>query len=230
MKIFISVVLALALLCTAAPPTFAEPHQVMQGTQIHLTLINGISSAVAREGDPIVAVVADPVFLGNQLLIPAGTRVNGIIGTIQKAKNFSLFRGQAYMNVTFKTMEVDSRLIPIQLSILGLQQPPMGDEVKRRKDIKITEGEVIQQKHDYKGDAIGMAIGGGGGSVVGLIFGTVTRGFGIGMAAGAVYVVARKGKEVEMPAQTGFLVRTDNPVTIPSFSASATESYNNNSR
>jgi hypothetical protein len=230
MKIFLSLLLAFALFCTTAPPAFAEPHQVMQGTQIHLTLLNGISSAVAHEGDPVVAVVADPVFLGNQLLIAAGTRVNGTIGTIQKAKNFSLFRGQAYLNLSFKTIEVDSRLIPIQLSILGLQQPPIGDEVKRRKDIKITEGEVIQEKHDYKGDAIGMAIGGGGGSVVGLVFGTVARGFGLGMAGGAIYVVARKGKEVEMPAQTGLLVRTDNPVTIPGFAASATDSYNNNSR
>jgi hypothetical protein len=193
----------------------------MQGTQIHLTLLNGISTAVAHEGDPIVAVVGEPVFLGNQLLIPAGTRINGVIGTIQKAKNFSLFRGQAYMNISFKTMEVDSRLIPVQLSIIGLAQPRMGDETKKRKDIKITEGEVLQEKHDYKGDAIGMAIGGGGGSLVGLIFSNALRGFGLGMAGGAIYVVSRKGKELEMPAQTGMLVRLDNPVTMPNISASS---------
>ena len=193
----------------------------MQGTQIRLTLLNGVSSAVAREGDPIVAVVGQPVFFGNQLLIPAGTRVNGVIGTIQKAKNFSLFRGQAYMNVSFKTMEIDSRLITVQMSIIGLAQPSVGDETKKRKDIKITEGEVLQEKHDYKGDAIGMAIGGGGGSMIGLIFSNALRGFGIGMAGGAIYVVSRKGKELEMPAQTGMLVRLDNPVTVPSFSASS---------
>jgi hypothetical protein len=214
MKVFVSVILSLALLCSAVPSN-AEPRQVIPGTQIHITLLNGISSAAAREGDPIIAVVADPVFLGNTLLIPAGTRVNGVVGTIQKAKNFSLFRGQAYMNISFKSLEIDSRLIPVQMSILGLEQPRMNSESKRRKDVKITEGEVIQQKHDYKGDAIGFAIGGGGGSVVGLVFSSVARGFGIGMAGGAIYVVARKGKEVEMPAQTGFLVRMDNTVTIP---------------
>jgi hypothetical protein len=119
------------------------------------------------------------------------------------------------MNISFKSLEIDSRLIPVQMSILGLEQPRMNSESKRRKDVKITEGEVIQQKHDYKGDAIGFAIGGGGGSVVGLVFSSVARGFGIGMAGGAIYVVARKGKEVEMPAQTGFLVRMDNTVTMP---------------
>ncbi len=219
MKVFLSLVLIVALLCTLTPPTYAEPHQVMQGTQIHLTLLNGVSTAVAHEGDPIVAVVGEPVFLGNQLLIPAGTRINGVIGTIQKAKNFSLFRGQAYMNISFKTMEIDSRLIPVQMSIIGLAQPRMGDETKKRKDVKITEGEVLQEKHDYKGDAIGMAIGGGGGSLVGLIFSNALRGFGIGMAGGAIYVVSRKGKELEMPAQTGMLVRLDNAVSVPNFSA-----------
>jgi hypothetical protein len=221
MKVFLSLILIGAMLCTLTPPIYAEPHQVMQGTQIHLTLLNGVSTAVAHEGDPIVAVVGEPVFLGNQLLIPAGTRINGVIGTIQKAKNFSLFRGQAYMNISFKTMEVDSRLIPVQLSIIGLAQPRMGDETKKRKDIKITEGEVLQEKHDYKGDAIGMAIGGGGGSLVGLIFSNALRGFGLGMAGGAIYVVSRKGKELEMPAQTGMLVRLDNPVTMPNIAASS---------
>lgn len=220
MKVFLSLVLMGAMLFTLTPPIYAEPHQVMQGTQIHLTLLNGVSSAVAREGDPIVAVVGEPVFLGNQLLIPAGTRVNGVIGTIQKAKNFSLFRGQAYMNISFKSMEIDSRLIPVQMSIIGLLQPRMGEETKRRKDIKIAEGEVLQEKHDYKGDVIGMAIGGGGGSMVGVIFSNALRGFGIGMAGGAIYVVARKGKELEMPAQTGMLVRLDNVVTVPSLAAS----------
>lgn len=220
MKVFLSLVLICAMLCTLTPTSYAEPHQVMQGTQIRLTLLNGVSTAVAREGDPVVAVVSEPVFLGNQLLIPAGTRLNGVIGTIQKAKRFSLFRGQAYMNLSFKTMEIESRLIPVQMSILGLAQPRMGDETKHRKDIKITEGEVLEEKHDYKGDAIGMAVGGGGGSMVGVIFSNALRGFGIGMAGGAIYVVARKGKELEMPAQTGMLVRLDNPVTVPSFSAS----------
>ncbi len=228
MKVFSSLVVIVALVCSLNPPIYAAPtNQVMQGTQIRLTLLNGVSTAVAREGDPIVAVVGQPVFLGNLLLIPAGTRINGVIGTIQKARNFSLFKGQAYMNISFKTMEIDSRLIPVQMSIIGLAQPMVGDETKKRRDIKITEGEVLQEKHDFKGDAIGMAIGGGGGSMVGLIFSNALRGFGIGMAAGAIYVVARKGKELEMPAQTGMLVRLDNPVTLPAISASNSNGPNN---
>ena len=102
MKIVSSFLLAAALACTTALPSYAEPRQVLQGTQVHLTLLSGITSAVARDGDPFVAVVAEPVYLGTQLLLPAGTRVNGIIGTVEKARHFSMFRGQAYMNLTFR--------------------------------------------------------------------------------------------------------------------------------
>ena len=82
MKQLLSAVLVVALLFVASPASFAEPRQVMQGTQVHLTLLNSVGTAASREGDPFVAVVAEPVYLGNQLLIPAGTRVNGVVGTI----------------------------------------------------------------------------------------------------------------------------------------------------
>jgi hypothetical protein len=221
MKVAVSLILALVLVCTATPPTYAAPRQVLQGTEVHLTLLTPISSSNSKEGDPFVAILAQPVALDSLILLPAGTRVNGVVGTIQKAKAFSVFRGQAYMNLTFKSIEVDSRLIPIQMSILAIGQPRVDSYSKPRKDMKITEGEVLEEKHDYKGDAIGMAAGGGGGSIVGLIFSNVTRGLGIGFAAGAVYVVARKGKEIDLPANSGMLTRIDSTVDVPVIAASA---------
>ncbi len=221
MKVVLSLILALVLVCTATPLTYAEPvRQVLQGTEVHLTLLTPISSSHSREGDPFVAVLAQPIALDSRIILPVGTRVNGVIGTIQKPKMFSLFRGQAYMNLTFKTVEVDSRLIPVQMSILAIGEPRIDSYSKPRKDMKITEGEVLQEKHDYKGDVIGMAVGGGGGSLVGLIFSNVGRGLGIGFAAGAVYVVARKGKEVDLPANSGMLTRIDSTINVPFIAAS----------
>jgi hypothetical protein len=215
MKTVLSFLLAAALICSAAPSSNAEPRQVIQGTQVHLTLLSGISSAVARDGDPFVAIVAEPVYLGTQLLLPAGTRVNGIIGSVEKARHFSIFRGQAYMNLTFRSIEVDSRLIPVQMSIITIEQPRGQSEGKRRKDVKVEEGQVVQEKHDVKGDIVGATIGTGGGTLVGAVFSHVVRGFGFGLAGSAVYIVARKGKDLDLPAQTGLLIRMDNTVTVP---------------
>lgn len=216
MKVAVSLTLAMALVCTAVPSTYAEPsRQVLQGTEIHLTLLTPISSSHSREGDPFVAVLERPVVFDSRIILPSGTRVNGVVGTIQQAKMFSVFRGQAYMTLEFKNIEMDSRLIPVHMSILAIGQPRVDSYSKERKDMKIAEGEVLQEKHDYKGDAIGMAAGGGAGSVVGAIFSNVGRGLGIGFAAGAIYVVARKGKEVDLPANSGVLARMDNTVNVP---------------
>ena len=228
MKIASSIILAAALACTAAV-SYAEPRQVIQGTQVHLTLLSSISSAVTKDGDPFVAVVAEPVYLGTQLLLPAGTRVNGIVGTVEKARHFSIFRGQAYMNLSFRSIEVDSRLIPVQMSLITIEQPRGQAEGKRRKDVKIEEGQVVQEKHDVKGDIVGATIGTGGGTLIGAVFSHVVRGFGFGLAGSAVYIVARKGKDLDLPAQTGMLVRMDNTITVPVTSAS-NASYSNSGR
>jgi hypothetical protein len=225
MKSVLSVVLMLALVCSAAPASYAEPLQVLQGTQVHLTLLTPIGTAASRDGDPFVAVVADPVLLGNQLLIPAGTRVNGIVGTVAPARRFSIFRGQSYVNLTFRTLEIDSRLIPVQMSIITLEQPSSGGGEKARKDVKVVEGQVVEEKHDYKGDVVAATIGTGGGTLIGAVFSHMVRGFGIGLAGSAVYIVARKGKEVEIPAQSSMLVRIDNTVTVPGVTP-ANSAYN----
>jgi hypothetical protein len=218
MKALLSSLLALVLTSSGAPAALGEPHQVIQGTQVHLTLLSPIGTSISKDGDPFVAVVSEPVFIGNTLLISAGTRVNGVIGNVEKARRFSMFRGEAYLNLTFRSMEIDSRLIPVQMSIITLEQPRGQGDTKKRKDVKVEEGQVVEQKHDVKGDVVAATIGAGGGTLVGAVFSHVVRGFGIGLAGSAIYVMARKGKDVELPAQTGMIVRMDNTITVPNAS------------
>ncbi len=221
MKVVASLCVVVCLILSAAPASMAEPRQVLQGTQIHLTLLSGINTSVARDGDPFAAVVADPVYLGGQLLIPAGARVSGVIGTVNRARRFAMFRGQAYLNLTFRSIEVDRREIPVQMSIITLEQPHGQANGKRRQDVKVIEGQVVESKRDIKSDVTAGAIGTGGGTLVGAVFSHALRGFGIGLAGSAAYIVARKGKEVDLPAQTGMLVRLDNTITVPSTVASS---------
>jgi len=219
MKKLRSFVLVLALAGALVPVSFAEPHQVMQGTQIHLTLLNSISTSASRDGDPFVAIVAEPVYLDTQLLIPAGARINGVIGTVAAARHFSIIRGEAYMDLIFRSIEIDSRVIPIHMSILAIEKPGDVADDKPRKDMKIDEGGVVQQKHDYKGDVLAATIGTGGASLVGAVFSHVVRGFGIGLAGSAVYVASRKGKDVVIPAHSGIVARMDNTINVPATSA-----------
>ena len=221
MKAAVAMLLSFVLACASAPPSCAEPRQLPSGTEMHLTLVTSINTSTAKDGDQIMAVTTQAIAVDSRIIIPAGTRIRGVIGTVKKAKYFSSFKGQAYVNITFKSIEVDSRLIPVQMSLEAVGRPRTGTGTSPvRKDVKITEGEVVQEKHDYKEDAIALALGGGGGSTIGLIAGNLGRGMGIGFAVGAAYVVAHKGKEVNLPENTAMLVRLDNTITVPYVAAS----------
>ena len=211
-----SAVVCICLLLT--PAVNAQSNQLMQGTQLKLVLLNGLSTSVARDGDPFIAQVAEPVFLGGQLILPAGAKVHGVVGSIVRPKHFSLFRGQAAMNLTFRSIEIDGREIPAQMSILQLYRAT-NEGNKPRNDLKTEEGAVVEAKPDIKGDAAAIGIGTAGGSVVGAIFSHVVRGLVIGVVGGTAYVVAKKGKDVELPAQSGILVRMDTSVALPSVTA-----------
>jgi hypothetical protein len=215
---------AAVLLFAAAIPARAQSHELLQGTEVHLRLLNGLSTAVAKSGDPFVAEVTQPVMMDGQVILPVGARVHGTVGGIIHTRHFSIFRGQAAMNLSFRDLEVNSRIFPAKMSILRLDRPSSGNkEGKTRKDVKVDEGQVIEAKHDVKGDVIGGALGVGGGTVVGVLFSNVTRGFGFGLIGAAVYIVERKGKEVDLPAETTIRVRMDNTVNLPRFMAESGE-------
>jgi len=203
----------LALLMT--PAVHAQSTELIPGTQVRLTLINGLSTTVAHNGDPFTAVVAEPVFVGNTLLLPAGAKVHGTVSNIDRPKFFSMFRGGAAMNLNFTSIEVESRIFPARMSILDLYSGAT-DSGKQRKDLKTVEGVVVEQNRDIKNTVQDVAIGTAGGSLVGVVFSRVVRGTVIGLVGGTAYVVAKKGKDVELPAQTGMLVRLDTTVSLPS--------------
>jgi hypothetical protein len=215
MKSFISLGAVFAILLWVTPAVQAQSNELMQGTQVRLTLINGVTTGVAHDGDPITAIVAEPVFIGTQMVLPAGARIHGQVSSVQRPKWFTMIRGGASMNLTLKSIEIDSRIFPAQMSILALYNGG-ADMGKQRKDLKTIEGVVIQERHDIKTDVVDMSIGVGGGSLVGAIFSHVVRGTVIGLVGSSAYIVAKKGKDVELPAQTGMLVRMDSSVAFPS--------------
>lgn len=225
MKRVLSLGVVACLLLSATPPVQSQsaPTQLLQGTQLKLTLLTGLSSSIARDGDPFIATISEPVYFGGQLILPAGARVHGKVGTVERPKRLSLFRGQAYINLTFTAIEIEGREYPAQMSLISLQEIQAAGNTKTRKDVNIDEGVQVGAKTDIKKD---VAIIGGattGGTVVGAIFSHAIRGLGIGLAGGAVYVLAKKGKNVELPAQsTGMLVRLDNTVQLPAMVAQST--------
>jgi hypothetical protein len=187
--------------------------QILRGTEMRLVLLNGLSTNVNRDGDPFEAMVAAPVFLGNQLLLPAGAHVRGMVSRVYAPKRFNLIRGQAAMVLEFQSIEVGGVTIPCQMSILEIEKS--SQDPRRRKDMSIEEGSIVQERPDIKGDIETAALATGGGSLVGAVFSHVARGLLLGVGGGAAYVLIRKGKDVRLPAQTAFRVRLDTTISFP---------------
>ena len=93
----LGVVVLAALLVT--PAVHAQATDIIPGTQVRLTLVSGLSTRVAHDGDPFTAIVAEPVFAGNRLLLPAGAKIHGTVRSVERPKWFSMFRGGAAMNI-----------------------------------------------------------------------------------------------------------------------------------
>jgi hypothetical protein len=213
MKRFLSVGALWAVFLWLTPAVRAQS-AIQPGTQVHLTLVSGLTTTVAHDGDPFTAIVAEPVFIGNQLLLPAGAKVHGKVTDVTRPKWFGMIRGGASINLVFNSIEIESRIFPVQMSILSFYTGDV-DSGKKRKDLKTTEGVVVEQKRDIKGDIITGGLGTGAGALAGVIFSNVARGTVIGLIGTSAYIVAKKGKDVELPAQTGMVVRTDSTVTLP---------------
>jgi hypothetical protein len=214
MKRFISLCAVVSLALFLTPAVYAQANQVQPGTQVRLTLLNGITTSVAHDGDPFTAIVAEPVFLGNQLILPAGAKIHGTVTSVTRPKFFSMFRGGASINLVFNSVEIESRIFPAQMSILSIYSGGMVSG-KQRKDVRTVEGVVIQERQDIKGDITDVGLGTAGGTAAGVLFGSIVRGSVIGLIGGTAYIVAKKGKDVELPAQTGMLVRLDSAVSLP---------------
>jgi hypothetical protein len=215
MKSFAAFGAAVLLALFATPAIHGQANEgINPGTQVHLTLSNGLSTTVTHNGDPFTGIVSEPVFVGNQIILPAGAKVHGTVSSVQRPKWMSMFRGGASMNLVFNSIEVESRIFPARMSILSIYNAGT-DTGKQRKDISTVEGVVVHERHDVKTDVEDIAIGTAAGSVAGVIFSRVLRGSVIGLIGGSAYVVAKKGKDVELPAQTGMLVRMDSNVSLP---------------
>ena len=104
----ICALVTLVLLLTTA--VHAQSNQIIPGTQVRMTLVEGLSTSVAHDGDPFTAVVAEPVFAGTELILPAGAKVHGTISGVTRPRWFSMFRGGASMNLAFTSIEVASRI------------------------------------------------------------------------------------------------------------------------
>lgn len=194
-----------AELSAQATQSFTIP----DGTRIQARLETTLSSRTNRQGDRFTAKVVEPIIVAGKEVIPAGTTLEGRVAEV---KNAGRVKGRAEMNLSYERLifpnGVSETIVASQAELDETQK----EEVDRKEGT--IKGES-SRKRDAAEVAGGAAVGAGVGAIAGGAKGTAI-GAGVGGLIGLADSMRRKGKEVEIPAGTRFIIRLDRPLTITS--------------
>jgi hypothetical protein len=160
----------------AAPkPKPQEPVVLPAGTLLTATLETGVSSATSREGDAILARLAEDAKVGEKAVLKAGTELRG---RVVAAKPSGRVRGRAHLAFDFDRVVVGGKEREIALRAVDITA-----DSSKGKDAKIVGG----------GAGAGLIIGAIADGKKGAAIGTA-----VGAAAGTGAVLATRGREVEL--------------------------------
>ena len=176
------------------PPPEADPPAALTvpaGTKIPLTLKQGINTKNARPGDPVYAQTAFPITQKDQILIPAGTFVQGEVRRVVRPGRV---KGRAELQMSFTSM-IFPNGYTVMLPGAVQNTPGSKDNTVNGKEGTI-EGPSSKGKDaatiataTIPGAGIGAIADGGKGAVIGAATGGV-----IGLAT----VLLTRGPEVQL--------------------------------
>ncbi|HEY0873014.1 MAG TPA: hypothetical protein VGD94_06040 [Vicinamibacterales bacterium] len=173
---------------TDQPRTQSSSSAIPAGQELDVRLQTQLSSATAQVEDRFEATTVADLFRGNEVLIPAGSVMRGVVRSVQPATRTNR---RAEMTVSFDQITVRGRAYPMRGTIT-----------------EAIQGEGI------KGEAGRIGAGAGVGAIIGGIIGGV-RGALLGiLIGGGGTIAATEGKEVTLDPGTILRVRLDTPPNI----------------
>jgi hypothetical protein len=183
---------------------------ITAGTEIRATLDTPLSTKTSKPGDRFTATITEPAHGGNgSVVIPTGTRIEGEVADADEAKAMgAALRGKSKLSLRFRDIVLPAgQTLPLAATLISV------NDTNGRNTKKADEEGQVRSSARNKDVAKDMAAGAGIGPAAGLVFGGPLKGLAIGALAGGGYVLATKGKEVNLPAQTGMVIRLDQPVS-----------------
>jgi hypothetical protein len=193
----------------SAPNSATVVDQVGAGTELRAALDTPLSTRTSKPGDRFTATISDPLRANNDaVVIPAGARVEGEVAEADEGKTLAALRGKGKLNLRFRDVVLPTgQTLPLTATLISVHDT--GGKSTKKAD---EEGQVESGTRG-KDAAKDVGIGSGPGTPAGLIFGGPIKGLAIGALAGGGYVLATKGKDVNLPAQTGMVIRLDQPLS-----------------
>lgn len=168
-----------------------DPVTVPERTAIHVTLDQALASNQSRPGDHFDATVAEPIAVGDKVVIPQGARVAGVV---VDARESGRLRGRARLQLALQAIDLDGK----QYEIRTIASHKIGGNHKKRNVGWIGGGAG-------GGVLIGALAAGGKGALIG---------GPIGAGAGTAVAYFTGKKDIHLPAETRLTFKLAEPVTV----------------
>jgi hypothetical protein len=181
--------LLLPLLCPAA--------EIPQGSHVALRLVNSVTTRTAKEGDYVYMTTATPIAANNEIVVPVGSYVQGVVTKSVRSGRVS---GKAELGIRIETLTLASgkdagKVVRIRPHLASV------DSGESAQKVAGNESEV-KQGSGHGDDARTVATTGGAGAAIGGMADRSLKGAaiggGAGSAVGLVTVLLTRGKEVEL--------------------------------
>jgi ribosomal protein L29 len=163
-------------------------NEVPSGTELDVRLEKPLNSDTAQVEDRFTATTLADLYQGNNVLIPAGSTLRGVVSSVNKA---SRTERKGAMTVAFDQISINGRTYPIHATVTqAIESEGIKGEIG-----KIGAGAGV-------GAIIGGILGGAKGALLGVLIG------------GGGTIAATEGKDVELPAGTVLRVRMEQPLVV----------------
>jgi hypothetical protein len=125
---------------------------IPQGGIVHARLVTPLSSATTKKGEPVEAVLTQPLMDGNRVVLPQGSRLKGAVRDAQPARRF---KKNGQLRVAFLT------LVPPDGIEQKVQTTLEGVQAGKNANVKLdSEGgaEATNPKSRYMSTAISLGL------------------------------------------------------------------------
>lgn len=170
------------------PPAPSRPGEIPAGQEIDVRLERDLSSKTAQPEDRITATTVVDLNQGNDVLIPAGSRLNGIVTSVEPATRTDR---KGSLTVAFDRITIHGTSYPMHATVVqALESEGIKGELPR-----IGAGSAV-------GAIIGGILGGAKGALLGVLIG------------GGGTIAATEGTDVNVPAGTILRIRLDQALVL----------------
>ena len=194
----------------AATPQASREATIEVETKARIVLQTQISSKLNEAGDPISAVLDEPVYVNGDLVMPRGTE---FIGRITQATPAGRGQKNGQISIIFEQIRMSWGEVPVAVMLTAIDDWKNDEKMKANDEGKVNGSRSGERT--AKNVERGATIGGAG------ALATVLMG-GAGPAAGAAIgggllggLLLTKGGDVRVSPGAVFRIKFVKPITLP---------------